>query len=76
MREQEVLTPAVVAVAKKWHSSESVAVSSGLVPFGRGSNGKAKNKIKIKMLPGGLGGIRGVLGNPASVFSMSTSAET
>ncbi len=61
------MTAAVIAVVEE--RGRNVTVSSGLVPFGRGSNERAKTKkAGLWMLPGGGEGIRSVSGKLAAVF--------
>lgn len=58
------------------HSSKTVAVSSGLDPFGRASNGKANKKKLMCGCFQAAGRVRSVSGEAGRVSSTSTPTET
>lgn len=80
MREQEVATLAVVAVAADIRAGvwQFPVASSHLaeVQMRTRNNNNNKKKAGVWMLPGGGQGIRSVSGKPAPVFSMSAPTET
>lgn len=81
MREQEVVTLAVVAVAADiragvWQFPVASSHLAEVQMRKRNNNSKKKRKAGVWMLPGGGQGIRSVSGKPAPVFSMSAPTET